>query len=351
MDFSIYLRQQLDIHPTIESQDIVKMCYQAAYGAEHILSDVSHAKAYFTKEFMETQAENKPIYEPVCHKYCRVNIASWKFRGLDPDFLFNMFVSSAVPVEKGHLEFYNFLEQAEKVIEEGNSNIRIDKHKLFIQNYLSQGINPVHHSSRYREIEKPAYRIVKVQYMKLLPILERITKKEDTYVIAIDGPAASGKSTLAKYLGQTLGCDVVRMDDFFLPKELRTSRRLAQPGGNVHYERFIAQVLHNIGQGKDFEYRVFDCSKMAMGESIAIRMGKFVVVEGSYSQHPLFGDYADLKIFVDVDKETQKQRILDRNGASMWERFNKEWIPMEDNYFHTFSIRKKSDIKISTLTN
>ena len=32
------------------------------------------------------------------------------------------------------------------------------------------------------------------------------------------------------------------MDDFFLPMELRTAERLEEPGGNVHYERFSAEV-------------------------------------------------------------------------------------------------------------
>ena len=61
--------------------------------------------------------------------------------------------------------------------------------------------------------------------------------------VAIDGGSASGKTTLANRLGQELGCPVVHMDDFFLPPMLRSDDRLNQPGGNVHYERFAAEVL------------------------------------------------------------------------------------------------------------
>lgn len=54
------------------------------------------------------------------------------------------------------------------------------------------------------------------------------------------------------------------MDDFFLPPELRTAERLSQPGGNVHYERFSAEVADGILRGKPFEYSVFDCSIMGV---------------------------------------------------------------------------------------
>ena len=62
-------------------------------------------------------------------------------------------------------------------------------------------------------------------------------------VIAMDGRAAAGKTTLAEELAVTLGGAVVHMDDFFLPGELRTPERLAAPGGNVHAERFVEEVL------------------------------------------------------------------------------------------------------------
>ena len=62
-------------------------------------------------------------------------------------------------------------------------------------------------------------------------------------VIALDGRAASGKSTLSEDVRKVMDVDIVHMDDFFLPKELRTPERFLEPGGNVHYERFISEVI------------------------------------------------------------------------------------------------------------
>ena len=62
-------------------------------------------------------------------------------------------------------------------------------------------------------------------------------------LLAIDGRCASGKSTLAARIGAVYGCPVFHMDDYFLPAELRTAERFAEPGGNVHRERVEEEIL------------------------------------------------------------------------------------------------------------
>ena len=81
-------------------------------------------------------------------------------------------------------------------------------------------------------------------------------------IIVIDGRCASGKSTVSEDVKNELDVNIVKMDDFFLPLSLRTPERFALPGGNVHYERFIDEVIKGILSGEDFSYRVFSCSKM-----------------------------------------------------------------------------------------
>ena len=60
--------------------------------------------------------------------------------------------------------------------------------------------------------------------------------------VAIDGPCASGKSTLGALLRGVYGANLFHMDDYFLPFARKTPERLAEPGGNVDYERFFAEV-------------------------------------------------------------------------------------------------------------
>jgi len=53
MEFGNYLTKQMTAHPCMQPQDIVKMCYQATFGAEHLLSDMDGAKKYFYEEYDE----------------------------------------------------------------------------------------------------------------------------------------------------------------------------------------------------------------------------------------------------------------------------------------------------------
>lgn len=168
-------------------------------------------------------------------------------------------------------------------------------------------------------------------------------------VIALDGRAAAGKTTLAAALAERLNADVIHMDDFFLPPELRTPERLSQPGGNVHYERFSAEVAEGILGGKPFEYSVFDCSVMRIsGKKIAAPEG-VTIVEGAYALHPQIPDIYDVRVFVTAPLEVRLERILRRNGSEKLEVFRRKWIPLEEAYFSAYGIENKCDITVEIL--
>ena len=158
-------------------------------------------------------------------------------------------------------------------------------------------------------------------------------------IIAIDGRCAAGKTTLAARLAKELGGDVIHMDDFFLPPALRTPERRSEPGGNVHYERFLTEVIPKLASGQAFSYQRFDCSRMAPGDWLPVQNNGFVFVEGAYSCHPVLGEYMDRKVFLDIDQDTdgadpqaERQDILQDfcSCGSRWKR-------------HTFRCGKKAD--------
>ena len=190
--------------------------------------------------------------------------------------------------------------------------------------------------------------------MQLIPLLEYICKKykerddgrSGSLVVAIDGPCASGKTTLAERLAQVTGAGIVHLDDFFLPMELRTKERLEEPGGNVHYERFAEEVLPALERGEDFSYRRFDCGKMELLGERQVCSTDIVIVEGSYSCHPKFGDYMDVRVFCPVYPEEQLVRIARRDGADAVEMFKQRWIPMEEAYLEAYHIREQADLEM-----
>ncbi len=175
--------------------------------------------------------------------------------------------------------------------------------------------------------------------------IDRLLVRKDRVVVAIDGGAASGKTTLADILAKRYGAEVVHMDDFFLRPEQRTPARFAEAGGNFDRERFAEEVIPYIGKRESFSYRIFDCSQMCLFGAAEISACRLVIVEGSYSHHPAFADAFDLRVFLRVDEEERKRRIVARNGAKSGMFFTR-WIPLENRYFEAFGIEKKADLVI-----
>ena len=162
MHFDESLKLHIIKHPLLKPQDIIKFCFQAAYGAEHILKDKDAAREYFFNEFNSTDESDISLYEELNESYCRVNLAAWKKEGLDPEDLFRIFAESS---ESGHCTdteiiniYFNF---ASKVIYSIDSTIIISEWEETLDRYISEGIHPVHHSDIYRQNYKPAYRVVR----------------------------------------------------------------------------------------------------------------------------------------------------------------------------------------------
>lgn len=178
---------------------------------------------------------------------------------------------------------------------------------------------------------------------RLLDAIDRLLAEKNRILVAIDGPCAAGKTTLAAILEKHYGCNVLHMDEFFLRPQQRTPERLAQPGGNVDYERFYEEVLLPLSSGTAFTYRPFSCRTQSLSDDKALSPTALTVVEGTYSTHPYFQDPYDLKIFLSIDPKIQAQRIGQRPQWKQ-ERFFREWIPMEQLYFDHFQVARRCHI-------
>ena len=180
---------------------------------------------------------------------------------------------------------------------------------------------------------------------KIQKRIDELLKQKDHVIVAIDGPCTSGKTTLAGKLAEIYDCNLFHMDDFFLRPEQRTPERFAEPGGNVDYERFQEEVLIPLFSGKPFSYRSFDCKTFTLSDAVPVTHKKLTIIEGSYCNHPSFGDPYDLKIFLTITPELQLQRVLER-PQFLHQRFFEEWIPMENRYFDTFQVQKSCNLII-----
>ena len=179
----------------------------------------------------------------------------------------------------------------------------------------------------------------------LINKINELLSEKDCLIISIDGRCAAGKTTFADILQKKIDCNVFHGDDFFLRPEQRTQERMSQAGENIDYERLISEVIIPLKNGEIFSYRPFDCHTMDFKSEINAAPKKINIIEGAYCCNKHLYDYADIHVFMDIDTETQRKRIIDRNGENA-ELFFTKWIPMEEKYFKSFNIKNKCEIKI-----
>ena len=56
--------------------------------------------------------------------------------------------------------------------------------------------------------------------------------------------------------------------------------------------------------------------------------------------------YYDLRVLLEIDADTQSERILAREGKEKHARFMDEWIPLENRYFEETDIAARCDIRL-----
>lgn len=144
----------------MQPSDIAKMCYQAALGAEHLLLDTERARAYFNAEFNSVEPREGELFEPLSDQVCRVDLGVWKAEGRKREELFDMFVATASVPCGGKENLLQYLSDAEGCLSELSLSFTLGEWQGFLEKYKAAGMPAVHHSSEYRESERPAYRIV-----------------------------------------------------------------------------------------------------------------------------------------------------------------------------------------------
>jgi uridine kinase len=180
------------------------------------------------------------------------------------------------------------------------------------------------------------------EYDSLLKKIASCIEQDERVICAIDGPCASGKTTLGQRLHHIYGGNLIHMDDFFLQAPMRTPERLSQPGGNIDHERFYCEVLTPLVGNNAFSYRPYCCTEQKLGSAIHIKPHPINIIEGAYSLHPQLQSVYNIKVFLTVDDAVRLARLTERNPALV-NRFVREWIPLEKKYFCAYNIKEICD--------
>lgn len=140
-------------------------------------------------------------------------------------------------------------------------------------------------------------------------------------VIAIDGGAGAGKSTLAAQLAASLPSSfVLHLDDL-----------IEDWTGQFQYrDRLRAQVLSPLAAGSPGRYQRYDWVRRAFTGWSEVPMVDTLLVEGVSALWGCAGALA-LGIFLDRPRSVRLQRWIDRDGPvePEWLR----WLDAEDTFF------------------
>lgn len=176
---------------------------------------------------------------------------------------------------------------------------------------------------------------------ELLPVLRAVTeKKKDTprVLVTLDGPCASGKTTLARQLAEALGCDVIHTDHFVVPHSRKTPERLAVPGGNCDWERLTREVIRPWKEGEPVQYRKYDWNEDKLMPPESIASEGLLILEGSYCNLPAIREYADVRLFMGTPEDVRYERLKRRESPESLARFRSLWIPLENAYFEAYGL-------------
>ena len=274
-DIRDFLRAHCARYPELALQDVFKALYQSAFGCEHLIADPSAAADYIRAEAARSGDRISELVELLGGDYCRVHLGILQ-DGLSAETFARLFALSARHEECGREKLEAMLTALQTMADAGELPFSAQETAEAVERWRKDGFPPLHHSEIFRQNYAPAYRVLRRDFARALPLfarIDRLTAERSCVLVAIEGGSASGKTTLGELLQNVYGCPVFHMDDFFLRPEQRTEARFTQPGGNVDRERFLEEVLIPLRKGRPVDYRRFDCATFTIAPPQRIKAG------------------------------------------------------------------------------
>ena len=159
-----------------------------------------------------------------------------------------------------------------------------------------------------------------------------------TKIVVIDGPAGSGKTTLAKSLSGLLeNCPIIHMDEIYEGWENALSPKTSQD--------LVEWIINPLLEDKSIEYIKYDWHLEQRIEKVVINNPQVMIIEGVGASVSEISKHACLKLWIEVNEETGINRVLTRDGLQIQEQM-KKWQSQESKFFIENNSKENSDIWI-----
>lgn len=156
-------------------------------------------------------------------------------------------------------------------------------------------------------------------------------------LVCVDGPAGSGKTTLAAALADVVGdAQVVHCDEM-----LQGWRGL--PGLSVSVERMLAPLA----SGEAGRWRRWDWAADEWAEWQAVAPGGLLVLEGVGCWSPAIAAAVGCLVWVEAASDLRLARGMARDGEEMRPQWL-QWRLDEDELFHRLGTKDHADLVVAT---
>lgn len=155
------LKYHAERYPLIQPVDAVKLIYQNEFGGGHLVKDKKASLEFIKREYLTViQSDSEELYENIGNGIVRINLCSLSRYSVEPEQLNEWFVKSASEIKGGISDFLKKLDMLY-----GKFNFKDNDLTSYLKEYALRGYPPVSHSDAYRQAYKPAYRIVRSEFI------------------------------------------------------------------------------------------------------------------------------------------------------------------------------------------
>ena len=147
-------------YPQMELNDFIKLIYQNSFGPRHMHNPTKEDVIRYLNKEMELITNENEIIEDIGNGYVRVYLSKkTNMEKISNNFLNSM--SEDTYTETNIRIFYRKINVLIKLIKKGSIKLPKKESINLVNEYLSNGINPVRHTKIYNELYKPHYRVIR----------------------------------------------------------------------------------------------------------------------------------------------------------------------------------------------
>jgi uridine kinase len=178
--------------------------------------------------------------------------------------------------------------------------------------------------------------------MELIAALQDLCKAKSRPIIAIDGPAGAGKTTLAHEiflaLSTKMSVQVIHMDDLY-------------DGWDNALGPQLSETLHHIvtthKSGKEVSFSRYNWAESSFTDTHAIPAAELIILEGVGSGQGAIRDELAALIWIDIDHSLGLERVISRDGQSIKAQMQK-WLAQQEQHFAREGTQNAADFILTT---